>query len=212
MTTEELIDSLAARAGPVRRLPPPMLRAAFWLAFAALIVTMLGVSHGLRPDIVQRASDPLFSVRLAGALATGILAAISVFLISLPDRSGWWVLLPAPGAIAWLSTIGYGCLVNWVRLEPGDVHLAGALNCIATLILTGVPLSLALFVMIRRAGPLRPTPVVVCGALSVAGITATALSLFHTLDATVLILLWNFGTAALFLVLGGAFRRRLRAF
>lgn len=210
MTTEELIDSLAARAGAVRRLPPPMLRSGFWLAFSVLIVTMLGISHGFRPDIVQRLGDPLFSARLATALATGVLAAISVFMISLPDRSSRWVLLPAPVAIAWFSTIGYGCLTNWIQLAPGSIHPAEVLNCIATLILTGAPLSLALFIMVGHTGPLRPTPVVVCGALSVAGITATALSLFHNLDATVLILVWNFGTAALFLALGGAFRRRLR--
>lgn len=209
-TTERLIDSLVAGAGPVRRLPSPMHRCAFWLAFAALIVTMLGISHGAGPDIVQRFGDPWFSVRVGAALATGILAAIAVFLISLPDRSTGWVLLPVPAAVVWISTIGFGCLVNWIQLDPGRIHLAEVLSCIATLVLTGVPLSLAMFIMMRRVGPLRPTPVVVCGALSVAGITATALSLFHNLDATILILIWNFGTAGLFLGLAGAFRRSLR--
>lgn len=37
---------------------------------------------------------------------------------------------------------------------------------------------------------------VVVGSLAVAAITASALSLFHDLDATVMILAWNFGTAA----------------
>ncbi len=35
------------------------------------------------------------------------------------------------------------------------------------------------------------------GGLVVAAITSTALSLFHELDATVMIRVWNLGTAAL---------------
>ncbi len=37
------------------------------------------------------------------------------------------------------------------------------------------------------------------GSLAVAAITATALSLFHVIDATAMILMWNVGTAALFM-------------
>jgi hypothetical protein len=47
------------------------------------------------------------------------------------------------------------------------------------------------------------------GSLAIAAITATALSLFHPLDATVMILLWNLGTAVIFIGLAGAFRRRM---
>jgi len=43
------------------------------------------------------------------------------------------------------------------------------------------------------------------GSLAVAAITATALSLFHVFDASVMILMWNFGTAALFVGLAHVF-------
>jgi hypothetical protein len=46
--------------------------------------------------------------------------------------------------------------------------------------------------------------VAVAGSLSVAAITATALSLFHDLDASVMILIWNLGTSTLIVALGGA--------
>lgn len=206
---EELIDLLAANARPVRRLRPPVLRCAFWLALATVIVVMLGVSHGIRPDFAQRFQDPLFALRVAAALVTGILAAISAFLISLPDRSERWVLLPLPGIAVWFSTIGYGCLTDWVSLGPNGVHLGQAVSRLTTLVLTSTPLSLAMFVMMRQVGPLRPTPVTLCGALAVAAMTATALSLFHQFDATVLVLLWNLGTAALFICLGSMFGKRL---
>ena len=210
-TTDELIELLAGNARPVRRLRPPIVRCACWLGFAAIIVVMLGISHGVQPDLTQRFQDPLFAIRVTGALATGILAAISVFLISLPDRSDRWILLPVPGLGLWLSTIGYGCLTNWVSLGPDGIELGLAANCFATLVLTSTPLSLAMVLMMRHLGPVRPTLVTLCGALAVAAITATALSLFHSLDATVLILLWNLGVAGLFVGLGGLFGNRLSA-
>ena len=208
-TTEELIDSLSANVRPVRRPRPPMVRCACWLMFAAVIVAMLAISHGVRPDLAQRFQEPLFAVRVLAALATGILAAVATFQISLPDRRGQWAWLPLPAAAVWLSTVGYGCLASWVRLNPDGVYLAEVLSCIATLILTSTPLALAMFLMIRRVGPLRPAPVTLCGALAIAAITATALSLFHNLDATVLILIWNLGVAALFMTLGGVFGKKL---
>lgn len=208
VTTEQLVESLVASAEPMRRVRPPLLRCVLWLAFAAFIVVMLGISHGVRPDLLQRFQDPLFALRVAGALATGILAAISAFLISVPDRSRAWLLLPVPGAVVWLSTIGYGCLTSWVRLAPDGIHLGQAASCFATLTLASMPLLLAMYLMMRAVGPLRPTSVTLCGALAVAAITATALSLFHNLDATILIILWNVGTAALFVGAGGVFARR----
>lgn len=209
VSTEDLISSLAENIRPVRRLRPPMARCACWLALAVVVIIMLGISHGVRPDLVQRFHDPLFAVRVAAAVVTGILAAISAFQISLPDRSGRWALLPVPAVAVWLSTVGYGCLTNWVSFDPDSIHLGETASCFATLILTSTPLSLAMFLMMRHLGPLRPTAVTLCGALAVAAITATALSLFHSLDATVLILMWNVGVAVLFVGLGAKFGKKL---
>ena len=208
--TDKLIDSLAANPQPVRRLRPPLLRAGLWLGLALIVVAMLGVSQGVRPDLAHRFQDPAFALRLGATFMTAFLAAIAAFLISLPDRSPGWSLLPVPAAIVWLSTIGYGCLTNWMGLPADGVRLHEVFSCLATLVLIGTPLSFALCIMLRRARPLRPTPATLCGALAVAAITATALSLFHTLDATVLVLIWNVGTAALFLGLGALFGWRVR--
>lgn len=53
---------------------------------------------------------------------------------------------------------------------------------------------------------IRPCPL---GRLAVAAITATALSLFHVIDVTMMILMWNLGTAVLLIGLGGLFGRRM---
>ena len=204
ITTPDLIDALAANLAPVRRLRPPVTRAACWLLLAALVLALLAVSQGIRPDLAQRLREPTFILGMSGALLTGVLAAVAAFMLSLPDRSRFCLLLPAPALVLWLSTIGYQCLTNWVSLEPNGIHLGETTQCFATLVLTSLPLSLAMLVMLRYAAPLRPIAVTLTGSLAVAAITATALSLFHELDATVMILMWNLGTAALFVGLGGA--------
>jgi hypothetical protein len=207
--TPDLIDSLAASMKPVRRLRPPVTRAAGWLLLAALIVALLAVSQGIRPDLAHRLRDPSFAAGVAGAALTGVLAAIAAFLVSLPDRSRLWLILPAPAVTIWLTNIGYQCLGQWISMGPEGFSFGETARCLATLVLTSLPLSLAMLVMLRYAAPLRPTAVTFMGSLSVAGITATALSLFHSGDATLMIIIFNVGTAAMFVGLGSLFGRRM---
>src|SRR5713226_2035836 len=94
-------------------------------------------------------------------------------------------------------------------MGPVGLSLGAAARCFAPLVLTSLPLSLAMLGMLRYAAPLRPNAATLMGSLAVAAITATALSLFHTVDATVMILMWNFGTAVLFVGLAGVFGRRM---
>jgi hypothetical protein len=118
-------------------------------------------------------------------------------------------LLPLPPLVLWVSTIGYGCLTDWVSMGLNGVRMGEAARCFATLLLTSVPLSIAMLVMVRYAALLRPTEVCMTGGLAVAAITSFALSLFHDLDATIMILLWNFGSAALIAGLASVFGRSL---
>lgn len=209
ITTPDLIDALAKDLTPVRRLRSPAVRTAGWLVFAAVILALLAISQGLRPDLALRLQQPIFLARMTGASFTAILAAFAAFTLSLPDRSRFWLLLPVPAITLWLSTIGYQCLTDWVTFEPDSIRLGETARCFATLVLASMPLSLALLVMLRHAAPLRPTGACLSGGLAVAAVTAVALSLFHDVDASVMILIWNLGTAALFVGFAGAFSRRM---
>ena len=109
----------------------------------------------------------------------------------------------------WISNIGYQCLTQWIAIGPQGLMLGDAARCLATLVLSGLPLSLAMLLMLRYAAPLRPSAVASMASLAVAGVTASALSLFHGLDATVLIPMWHLGTALLFVAAGRLFGRRM---
>lgn len=208
-STSELIDSLVVDAKPVRRLRPPVARALCWLLFAALMLTLVALVHGVRPDLMLKLRQPTFVVSVAAALITAALASTASFIASVPGRSRRWLWLPAPAVVVWMSTIGYGCLTNWVSIGPDGMSPGETARCFATLAITGIPLSLVMLIMLRYVARLAPTPVVMTGSLAVAATTAVALSLFHPLDATVMILMWNFGVATLFLALSGLYGRRL---
>jgi hypothetical protein len=208
-TTPQLIDALVEGAAPVRRLRPPLARAGLWLGFAGLIVAALVAIHGVRMDLPGELQRPMFVASLAAALLTGVLAAVAAFIGSLPDRSSWWMWLPVPAPAAWLSTIGYGCLTDWVSMGPEGAQLGETARCFATLVLTSVPLSLAMLAMLRYAVLLRARVVTLAGALAVAAMTSFALSLAHPIDASAMILIWNLGTAVLITALGGWLGRRL---
>jgi len=207
--TPDLIDALVETATPVRRLRPPIVRAGLWLAFATIVLGLIAIAHGVRPDFSDRVRQPLFVLSMLGALATSIFAAIAAFRISLPDSSRLWIVLPLPALALWVSTIGYGCLTDWVSMDPDGIHMGEAVRCFATLLMTSVPLSIAMLVMLRYAALLRPLEVSVMGGLAIAAVTAFALSLFHDLDATVMILVWNLGVAALIATLGSLFGRSM---
>jgi hypothetical protein len=208
MRTPDLIDALVKSATPVRRLRPPGVRAALWLLMAATVLLLLAIAHGVRQDLPAKLHQEAFVAGMMFALATAILAAIAAFKLSLADTSRWWMLLPAPALVLWVSTIGYGCLTDWVSIGPDGVRMGEAVRCFATLLLSSVPLSLMMLMMLRHAAALRPTAVSVAGGLAVAAITSFALSLIHELDATIMILVWNLGTAAIIAGLAGAFGHR----
>jgi hypothetical protein len=207
--TSDLIDVLVADATPVRRLRAPVARAACWLLFAGAVMLFVGIAHGPRADLTVKLHQPPFVVGVVAAMTTGILAAAGAFLASVPGESRRWLLLPAPSALVWVATIGYGCLTNWVTIGPEGMSVGETAKCFATLVLVGMPLSLLMLIMLRHVARLSPGPVIMAGSLAVAAMTAVALSILHALDATAMILMWNLGVAALYLAVSGRYGQRL---
>jgi hypothetical protein len=89
--------------------------------------------------------------------------------------------------------------------------LGEAARCFATLVMPSVPLSIAMAIMLRFAAPLRPTIVSAAAGLAIAAMTSFALSLLHNLDASIMILIWNLGIAALIAGMASALGRPLLA-
>jgi hypothetical protein len=201
MNTADLIQSLAANVTPVKRLRPPYVRAGLWLLLAAIVIGLITLGHGLRPQFAERMRDATYAIGVVGALVTGVLAAIAAFQISLPGYSRRWLLLPIPPLIVWLANIGYQCFAGWVSLPPGAVTIEAASSCVVTIVLTSLPLALMMLVMLRHAVLFQPVLVTLFGSLAVSAMTSMALAMFHPLDATVMVLGWNLGISVLFVAM-----------
>ena len=202
--TTDLVHHLAADARPVRVLHHPLWRATLWGIAAAAVLGVLAMQHGVRPDLAEQWQSPSFRLRLCASLATGLLAALACMLAGLPDRSRRWLLLPLPALALWVSGLGYGCLTDWVSVDSGRMQAGETLRCFATLLLVSLSLSSVLAVMLRHAALLRPRPVLLCAGLAVGGMAASAMSLLHAIDASLMVLIWNIGAAALVVAVDAA--------
>ena len=209
--TPDLIAALAAKPKPVRRLGPPLLRSLGWLAVAGLVLTVLAISHKLRPDFGLQMQDTAFQLRLFASAMTGVLAVIAAFMLSIPGRSRLWLALPVPAALVWVANIGYQCLTNWVAIGPNGMTAGETADCFATLVIISLPLGLTAHLMLRHARHFATGGVAFMASLAISGVTAFAMTMFHALDASVLILAFNLVTTAVFIgagmTLGATLRR-----
>jgi len=191
MRNEDLIRQLAADLRPVKPAANPIAATAAWLAIVAVVIALAVLVSGLREDLAARLTWDFDLPQIAGALATGILAAFAAFQLALPERSKRWALLPLPAAAAWLATMGAGCLEDLARLGPEALRIGLSLPCLAFIAGLGVPLAVAMLWLARHAAWLRAGPVAALGGLSAAALASVGLSFVHDMDAAVMVLAWH---------------------
>ncbi|WP_336485847.1 NrsF family protein [Methylobacterium nigriterrae] len=178
-----LVEDLVGGLRPVRRLPPPGLRALAWIAAALALALLLMPMADLDG---MRARMEVADLRIAAVAAalTAVTAAFAAFQVSVPGRPLRWALLPVAPALAWIGASGLGCLRG--VLAPGaniaDAHEMG--GCFTFLVGVSLPLSGLLVVMLRRACPLHPNLTAALGGLAAAAAAAALLVPFHPHDAT----------------------------
>lgn len=210
--TDALIDSLVGKLTPVKRLKPPVIRAAGLIVLATIVIALFTMHRGFRQDIHDRMAEPSYLIAVAAAWMTGVTATLAAFEVSLPDRSRFWMLVPAPAVILWVWGVGYGCLAHWIAIPEGAPVQTDSMHCMQTLIGSSIPLGLVLWRMLRRSKPLRKMPTVWLGALAIAAFADTAHLLLHMVNATVLVLVMNFGVTGIILLVFAALSGRSLGF
>jgi hypothetical protein len=191
MRSEDLIHRLAADLRPVRPARHPAIATALWLGVALAVIGVAVLVSASPRVLVARLVAGFDLPQMLAATATGVLAAFAAFQLALPERDGRWALLPIPPAVAWLVTMGWGCLQDLTRLGPEALQIGVSLPCLGFIAGLGVPLTAAMLWLARHAAWLRAGPVAALGGLSAAALVSVGLTLIHHLDAAMMVLVWH---------------------
>ena len=206
---DRLIGALAADLRPVRRLPPPVLRALFWLALVAAVAAVLATFADVAAMWHRLAASPDMWLAVLGSIATAATAAFAAFEISLPDRSRAWALLPVPAVALWVGASGLGCMRAYVLPGTHIAAIGETRDCLLFIIGLSVPLSAALILMLRRAYSLAPTLTAAMAGLASAAAAATLLNFFHPFDAAAIDLAVHAAAVVLVVVAARALGSRI---
>jgi hypothetical protein len=209
MRTEDLIQALAADAKPVRRLASPMVRLGVWFAVSVAYAGLIVLAMGLRPDIQARLADTRFAVELGATFMTSVLAAAAAFCAGCPGRPIWERFAPLPALGLWFWSLGDGCWRSFVQGGAQGLPLQLDLVCLPSILLVSIVPGVLILIMIRQGAPIAPISTTALAALAAGALGATALRLFHAQDASVMVLVWQFGSVAMLAGLGALTGRHI---
>ena len=198
--SDALRDSLVADLKPVRRIGPAWSQALAWIAIVAATAIVLAAFADI-PAVVHRLMIvPDMWVAELGATMTAALAAFATFQLGRPDRSPLWAALPLPGLALWIGASSMGCARSWLIPGTQDASMMDSMHCLSWILGFSLPLSLALFWLLRRGYTMYPLLTGATAGLAAAAASASLLVFFHPYDASLSDLLVH-GAAVLFVVL-----------
>jgi hypothetical protein len=181
-----------------------------WLAlsvpFLATVIWLLMPSD-INP--VAAIVDRRFLVEEAALLVTALTAAVAAFASVVPGYDRRILFIPLLPLAVWLASLGEGCWRNWVALGANSLTLRPDWDCLPPAILIGIVPSIAMVMMLRRGAPLLPRVSIALGALAVATLANLGLRVFHVGDASVMVLFWHLGGAAVLAGLAAVAGRRV---
>ncbi|KJV10142.1 hypothetical protein VZ95_06915 [Elstera litoralis] len=186
MDSTHLIDLLSTELAPVKRLRPPAVRALIWLGAVTLFLGIIIWVSGLRPDLSMQMEKTRFIAETAAILLTGIIAAFAAFRAAIPGAPSWTLLTPLPTLLLWLLFLGKGCLDD---LDSGRFAWSISTHCLQQIGWTGLVSGVPMLVMLRCAAPLQRVPLAVLAGLASASLAAFAMSLYHSYDTSVIVLI-----------------------
>jgi hypothetical protein len=207
--TEELIERLAAEARPIRRLPPPSRRLALWLAITLPSVAAVVLTMGPRPDLWPIVMERRFQIEQAAAFATALAAAFAAFSAVIPGRSWWPFALPVLPLAVWVGSLSLDCIGLLIDAGPAALRIEWDWVCLPAIATVGAVPAIAIVVMLRRGAPVMPCTAVAFGALAAGALGNFGLRLFHAQDASLMVLVWQFGSVVLLTVMAGCVGRHL---
>lgn len=197
LNTDRLVEQLAARVTPVRRLLDPTQRAALWTAVAVVCVLIGVLYFGVRRDIATIWLSAGFLLRVGLLLTTMWLAVVTSFRLAVPGRdtgawSRWWPIV----GLGALMAVAAAELVAGVLFGHAGSPLRGW-SCMRKIAFVGaVPAAMAVM-LIQRAAALEPRWTALLGVLAAGAAGGLTSELACPIDAPMHIFLWHVMPVAL---------------
>lgn len=208
--TEDLIISLAADArAPTERLWPPGGRLVIWLALSLPWIALVVALMGLRPDLADKLKEHGWLLEQGAALAVALTAAMAAFCAVVPGRPVWERVAPVLPLLVWFGTLSVGCFNELLTSGAQGLQFQTDWACLPGIMMVGVVPGVAMALMLRRGAPMMPVLSIGLGGLAASALADFGLRLFHTTDASLMVIVWQVGTVALLTTLSALLGRRL---
>ena len=130
METEELIESLAKNAVPVRPLPTPMTRAMFRLAVSLPCVAGIALGYELSGNEILLSVDTRYVIQQLATVATAATAMIAAFCGVVSGRDRRIALLPLLPLAVWLASLAEEWTDIWLRSGAKGLSLRVGWDCV----------------------------------------------------------------------------------
>ena len=203
MRTEDLIRELVSDAPPVRRLQPLAIRLAAWAALAAVSLVFVAMWWGVRQDLREVMQQAAFQFEAALLILTAMSAAVGALTVSIPGRERSAVVrwLPVAAGIVCILWIG-GELVFASMTGAPTGRLTFAWRCIYKTACVALVPGIALFLLVRRAAPLRAAWAGLLAILATAAVGVLGANVICPIDRPLHLLLWHVAPLMLFAAIG----------
>jgi hypothetical protein len=194
--TEHLIAALAREAGPVRPLAAPRIRLARFAASTGLLLALGIWLWGPRADLGSSLGSPMFVTLAFLTLLTAGAASARTFALSVPGfervRGARWA--PIASGLVWAILLATA--LGWGEPLGPEPSVAFYETCVFRIASLSVLPGGILFIMLRRAAPLRLGWTTGLAALAAFAWAALAVQFICPINAPAHLLQSHVGTVA----------------
>ncbi len=211
MDTDRLIDSLVDDLRPVRRLASPGRRLLRWLAISVPVVGLIVLAMGIRPDLPPMLLEVPFLAEIGFAAATALTAGWAALAAGVPGTPRWRLALPLLPLTLWLASFAGHWLMAVQMRHVDALALLFDPMCVPMIAEIGFVPAAAMAVMIRHGAADGVKPATLWGMLAATALADVGLRMVHGVDAVPTVIIWQFGSVAVFSALGPIALPRLLA-
>lgn len=187
---DSLVESLAADAKPIKKLPSPLRLTLLWSIAAIIYLAVTLLLSGFRADIAQSLRNPWFDMELLALLMVFVSAMLSAAVLAFPDLHQKRVLAWTPAVTFLLFTAVMASA--WLADSPPSPKPVHSIECTASITLTTLFPALWTFLSLRRYASTHSQWAGSVALLSAFSVGAIWLRMHEETDSIAHVVVWHY--------------------